>query len=375
MRTPRPTALALAALLLGACGGAPAVLRGVDGLSDDDRARITDFDTTLDAEHIAALVPDDAPQRFDLRPGSLVESGLGRYLPILAADLAAAMRDFEAESGVPALEAFDRLLFWSAAPTVDEMTRARAEVLVALDGETLVELIAWMERTPTSKPAEDEGDDDPHTGAMFVAAFTALDPGQLATVRRVMEDDPQRVRSYALGSETRLVTARGGAPPEAWTMWAFSWPGGFMAERGITGDLADPPTALRRLAGHLRRVEAAAQARPRAQPADRVLTARVQSPEPIELELDMGERVGLQLAAPTALFDLRMPPAMLAAAWPMMRQRMVGAFERGLPGAAAGFGPLLAGALRVSELRVDVDRFVLSTTLPRRAFEALLPML
>lgn len=377
MRRPRPLLLALA-LALAACGGGPAVLDRVDGLADDDRERLTRFAVVLDAAHIAGLVPDDAPQRIEVQPRSLVESGLARYLPIVAAELAEALRDFEEESGVPALEAFDRLIFWSEAPTVDRMSRSRAELIFAFDGGTLVELIEWMERSPsTADEARDADEDDGHHGAMFVAAFSALTPAQLAKVRAVMDDDPQRVASFALGPETRLVTARGGEGPEAWTMWGFSWPGGFLAERGGGGDLTDPPTAIRRLAQHLRRVERAAREAPSRPPPDRVLSARVRGPEPVALDLDMGEQVGLRVSAPASLFALQMPPSVLVAAWPMMKPALIGGLGRGLreAGVGSGFEPLVAGAIRASELALEGGRLTLSTALPRQAFEALLPTL
>lgn len=378
-RPARIASVALATLLV-ACGGGPAVLDRAEGLEAADRARIVSFTATLEPAQLEALVPAGAPQRIDLRPGSLVASGLARYLPILSAELASSMRAFEDESGVPALEAFHRLLFWSEAPTVDTLDRARSELLFAFDGATLVELIEWLERSPSTKTAaDDDADDSAYAGALFVAAFSRLDGAQLAKVRSVMDADPQRVETYVLGPETRLVTARGaeGEPAARWSMWAYSWPGGFIAERASGDQLAAPGEALKRLAHHLRRIEAAADRRPSGPPADRVLTARVRGPDPIAVDLDMGETVGLSISAPAALLEDEMPPAVLVAAWPMMKITLINGLEAGLKESGIGvdFGPLVAGAIRASALEMRGDRLVFSTALPRRAFEALLPTL
>lgn len=370
----------LVALLVG-CGGGPAVLDRAPGLDAADRARIVGFETTLDADRMGTLVPADAPQRIDVRPGSLVRSGLGAYLPVLSAELGGSMRRFEDESGIPALEAFERLYFWSDALTVDALDEARGELLFAFDGATLVELIEWLDNTPSSTDAADEdaqGDEDDTVfeGRMFVAAFSRLAPAQLARVRQVMDSDPQRVETFVLGPETRLVTARGaeGTPPVGWSMWAFSWPGGFIAERAPGDGMADPAQALVRLAAQLKRIDEAARARVMAQPADRVLTARVRGPDPIAIDLDMGRTVGLRISAPAALLEQDMPPAMLVAAWPMMKLTLINGLEGGLRDSGVeDFGPLLAGVLRASALEMQGDRLVWSTTLPQRAFEALLP--
>ncbi len=362
----------LAALIVG-CGGGPAVLERAPGLDAADRARIVGFETTLDADRMGNLVPGDAPQRIDVRPGSLVRSGLGRYLPVLSAELGGSMRRFEDESGVPALEAFERLYFWSDALTVDALDVARGELLFAFDGATLIELIEWLDGSPGDAAEED---DAVFEGRMFVAAFSRLTPAQLARVRRVMESDPQRVETLVLGPETRLVTARGvdGTPPVAWSMWAYSWPGGFIAERAGGDGMADPAQALARLATQLRRIEDAAKARPTPPPADRVLTARIRGPDPIAVDLDMGRSVGLRVSAPAALLEQDMPPQMLVAAWPMMKLTLINGLEEGLRGSGvADFGPLLAGVIRASTLEMRGARLIWSTTLPQREFEALLP--
>lgn len=376
--------LLIAALLLAGCG-ARSVLDTVDGLSEAERARLVAFDARIDADHLPALLPPEARQRVDVRPGSVVDSGLARYLPVLDAELADALADFERQSGIAPLRAFERLVLWSDAPTVDAMTEAgrRSELIFALDGATLTRLVEWIdgggpsrlagEAPPAEPPPADEGFD----AGLFVAAFGALDAGQLAAVRAVMARDAARVESLAVGPAGELVTARGTDDDGPWTMWAFTWPGGLLTERATRIDLTDRTVALRRLAAQLDRIERAADAAARPLPPDRVVSARIAGPHPIAFDLDMGQTVGLRLTAPVEVFELDMPPQVLVAAWPTMKVALIGGLEQHLSADRGldGFGPLIAGAIRASTLGVTDGRLTFATTLSRLEFESLLPTL
>lgn len=394
MRPARALALLVVALLvvttLTACG-ARAPLDRVEGLDDATRAALVAFETRLDPDHLPAMLPPSARQTVDLRPASAVASGLLRYLPLLAPELGAAFDEFEQRTGTPPLEAFDRLLFWSDAPTVDEMNAAGREagLLVAASGPALAAMLRSLaaEARAAADPAPDQGpdqppEDPPTAGEAFdvrltLAAFATLDDTQRATLDRLVAEDTQRVETIPLGPRSALSTLRGVDESGPWTMYLFVWPGGLLAERETRADLTDLGTALDRLRRMQHRIEQAAALPVRALPTDRVLEARFVGESPMAIDFDVGETVGLRLSAPVAAFDLDMPPQLLIASWPHMKTVVGNGIAQALEpaGLPAGYGPLLQQAFAASELAMVDRMLVFRTVLPRSAFEHLLPTL
>jgi hypothetical protein len=389
MRPARAIALLVAPLLvalLTACG-ARGPLDRVAGLDDATRAALVAFDTRLAPDHLPAMLPPSAQQTVDLRPASAVASGLLRYLPLLAPELGAAFDEFEQRTGTPPLEAFDRLLFWSDAPTVAEMNAAGREagLLVAASGPALAAMLQSLESETlaVTDPGPDPAPDDPPTAGeafdvrLTLAAFATFDETERATLDRLIAEDTQRVETVPIGPHSALSTLRGVDESGPWTMYLFIWPGGLLAEREVRADLTDLRTALERLRRMQHRVEQAAALPVRALPVDRVLEARFVGETPMEIDFDVGKTVGLRLSAPVASFNLDMPPQLLVASWPHMKtvvgNGLAQALEpAGLPG---GYGPLLQQAFAASELTMVDRMLVFRTVLPRSAFEQLLPTL
>lgn len=370
-----------------ACGGRPGLLDSVEGLDAADRARLSGFEVVLEAERLTMLVPPSAPQVGDVRPRGLLASGLDRYLPLLLPEVVAGMRDFEERSGMRVLEAFDRVTVWSSAPDVDDLDAGRLELLAAFDGADFIALIDWLEQElagPSSgSDASSDGTksadgpaQDGHDGKILMGIFCALDDGQRRHLEEIMRDDPQTVTTHRLGPRAELTLARGVEGDRPWSMWTFVWPGGLLGER-IPGDsLVDPAKALPRVAAQLERIEGVARATLVPVHRDRVLAFALQGsdlPGPMDIEVRMGDRVGLTFGMPVAAVESEMPAAQLLGAWPMMREMMANAAQQGMDETVGGFGPLLGRAIRQSTLSQDGRRLVWTTDLDRRDFEALLP--
>lgn len=381
MPAPRALALPLLALLLTACG-ARGPLDRVDGLDDATRQGLLAFDARLTADHLPAMLPPSARQTVDLRPQSAVQSGLLRYVPVLAPELAAAFDEFEARTGTPPLQAFDRLLFWSDAPTVDEMDAPGREggVFIAARAEALTGLLHALEE-PAPKPpdASEQAPPEPDDFdvRLTLAAFAPLDDPQRQALRRLIAADSARVDRIDIGPHGELTTLRGVDEAGPWTMYVYLWPGGLLAEREIRADLTDPRTALERLRRLQHRVEQAAALPIRPLPQDRVLEARFVGKTPMAIDFDLGATVGLRLRAPIAAFDLDMPPELLVASWPHMKTIVGRGLAQALEpaGLPASYGPLLQRALDASELHIEAGDLSFRTALPRAAFEQLLPTL
>lgn len=377
MPAPRALAIAHLALLLAACG-ARGPLDRVDGLDDATRAGLLAFDARLTADHLPALLPPGARQTVDLRPASAVESGLLRYVPVLAPELGAAFDEFEARTGTPPLQAFDRLLFWSDAPTVDEMDAAGREggVLIAARADALTGLLRALEEPAPAEP-EAPAPADAFDVRLTLAAFAPLDAPRLATLRRLIGADDARVDRIPIGDHGELTTLRGVDESGPWSMYIYLWPGGLLAEREVRVDLTDRRTALERLRRFQHRVEQAAALATRALPPDRVLEARFVGKTPMAIDFDLGATVGLRVSAPITAFDLDMPPELLVASWPHMKTVVGRGLAQALEpaGLPRGYGPLLQRAFDASALTVDAGTLTFRTALPRAAFEQLLPTL
>lgn len=386
-----PLALLALAATLTACGGAGPLDR-VEGLDPATRAGLVAFDARVGADRLPAMLPPHARQTVDLRPHAIRQSGLLRYLPMLAPELGDAFDDFETRTGIAPLAAFDRLIFWSDAPDVGEMDAPGREggLLVATRPEVLTALIEHLSEEATREPATQDlvdpgpgehtppadGEDD-FTVRLIVAVFAPLDADRLDALTRLAATDEDLVQIMPVGGRAHLATMRGHDAAGRWSMYWYFWPGGLLFEREVDDALGDPRVALERLRRLQYRAEQAATAPASNPPADRVLAARFVGETPMEIDLDVGARVGLRLSAPVAAFDLEMPPAVLVTSWPQMREVVGAGLAQALgpAGLPVGYGALLRQLFSASELAIDGVTLTFRTAVPRVDFERLLPTL
>lgn len=372
----RLLALAGLALLVGCGGGGP--LARVDTLDGAQKDRLRTFSAELPVDRLAALAPDAPEQYLDLRPRALADSGLMRYVGLVWPAADEALAEFRAETGVGALQAFERLVFWNdsrsapgrVVPTDD------GGIVVHTEGRTLIALLRYLDTLSREAGDDDEGGGGPD-GQFVFSVFAPMDQAQLAEALELAGRDAAIAGRHELGPDRWLFTLRFPAEEPPATMWLYVWPGGFIAERSALADVSYLPVAAERLHRRLVEVERAAGRPAGALPQTRVATMRFMTPAPMNVNLDVGDDISLQVSAPADDLDLDTPPSVLVAGWEVMKRAMLPSLGQLLTewGVPSGFQPLAEALLVATRLSLTDNLLIVRVALSRAEFEGLLPTL